>query len=616
MKKMSIKFNKLKNLNISIKLLLSTAVLILISVFLVTFLSYRQYTKDLKNESNEKVTQILDLLTLNIDSYLDDLSRLSLSPYYDDNVMDALDNKIADNDLMFLNRQRTVEDFLNTMMIFPRKDIIRVIIITNQIYKSDRLNSSIDLSKDYKSYDWYKEVIKKQGPVFVPAHLEQLVKSPKNIVFSVVNIIRSKRNLARVLGVIKVDANYSGIESLCNKVSLGSSGGLFIIDENENIIFSSLNNISRTDYINIYKEVKNSKNSNNTIKIDGKKYLANKKRTSTANWTVIGLSSLDEINKIARNTKNESILLSIICSFLAIIVLIIFIKWFLKPLLNIIGKIKEIQEGNLKVSFSVKQNDEIGYLSSSLNSMVKRIDSMMEENTNLAKQVYEAEYLEKEAQINALFNQIRPHFIYNTLNMISLLIQCGKDDEAVDNINKLSRILRTLANFNKIITVEDEISLLDSYLSIQYKRFGSRLEYSIEIDKKFYSYKIPPLILQPIAENAVIHGCESREGKTLIKIKSLEKQDKIIFVVEDNGEGMGEDTLNKLQQKIDSGCEEDTDISCIKNKSMGIGLVNVNRRIQIKYGKLYGLKIYSRLNEGTLVQVILPKNSEGGISNV
>lgn len=616
MKKIRVKFKNLKNLNISIKLLLSTAVLILVSVFLVTFLSYKQYTKDLKNQSNNNVQQILGLLTLNIDTYLDDLFRLSISPYYDDNVMDALDNKIDDNDLMFLNRQRTVEGFLDTMMINPRPDIIRVIIITNQIYKSDRLNASIDLSKDYKSYDWYKEATKKEGPVFVPAHLEQLVKNPKNIVFSVVNIIRSKRNLNRVLGVIKVDANYSGIEAICNKAYLGSSGGLFIIDENENIIFSSLNNISRTDYINIYKSVKNSKNSYDTIKIDGKKYLANKTKTATANWTVIGLSSLNEINKIANNTRNTSFLLSIICSFLAIIVLIIFIKWFLKPLLNIISKIKQIQNGNLKVNFEAKQNDEIGYLSSSLNSMVKRIDSMMEENTSLAKQVYEAKYLEKEAQINALFNQIRPHFIYNTLNMISLLIQCDKDEEAVDNINKLSKLLRTMANFNKIITVGDEISLLDAYLSIQFKRFDNRLEYSIDVDKSLYSYKIPPLILQPIVENAVIHGCESRKDKTLIKIRSREEKDKIIFIVEDDGEGIEEEALKNLQHKIDSEEETDTNLSCLENKSMGIGLVNVNRRLQIKYGKSYGLKIYSKVNEGTNVQVILPKNHEGGSSNV
>ena len=432
---------KYTNWNISVKLLVSTGFLILLSVFLVSYLSYTQYTSDFKLHTADKVQQTIEQVSLNIETYLDDLFRLAASPYYDGNVIEAISSDAAVSDMEQLSRTRTIEDFLNQMMIIPRKDILRVYILTDRIYSSRYLLQSINSNMDFTQFEWYKKALETREPVFVPAHKEVIVNSPKHIVFSIVKQLRSIKDTSKIIGVIKVDANYSGIEAICSKVKLGAKGGLFIIDDMENIIYSD-NHAMPHDVF--YKELKASGKQFMTVKANNMSYLVNQKSIPRSNWTIIAVSSLSEIYKEAKSIRDNAFLLAILCASLAILVLFVFVNRFLKPLLKVVNLMKQVQQGNLSVCFPDNREDEVGYLGKSFNGMIEKINQMLVENTSLVKEVYEAKYLQKEAQLNALSKQIKPHFIYNTLNMISLLIQSNNQDKAVDNINKLSKLLRSI----------------------------------------------------------------------------------------------------------------------------------------------------------------------------
>lgn len=592
-----------KNWNISFKLLASTGFLILLSVFIVSYLSYIQYTNDLKLNTADKVQQTIDQVSLNIEAYFDDLSRLAVSPYYDSNVIKALSSEGATSDLEQLNKTRVIEDFLNQMMIIPRKDILRVYILTDRIYSSKYLLESIDSNMDFKQFDWYEKAMKTQNPVFVPAHKEVIVSSPKHIVFSVVKQLRSIKDTSQILGVIKVDATFSGIEAICKKVRLGNKGGLYIMDDRGNVIYSDNYSIP---YEAIYNEMKINRKDSSTIEINGVSYLVNQKRIPQSNWTIVAVSSLSEIYEKARNTRNNAFFMAVLCSIFAILVLFIFIKWFLNPLLNVVSLMKQVQKGNLSVRFPEKREDEVGYLGKSFNGMIENINQMLAENTSLVKEVYEAKYLQKEAQLNALSSQIKPHFIYNTLNMISLMVQSDMKEKAVDNINKLSKLLRSIASWDKDITLQQELELLNAYLGIQKCRFEERLEYSINIDQTLYDYKIPALMLQPIVENAVVHGCETKRESTMIRIFNVTYEDKLMIIVEDTGTGISEEKLVKLQRHLDSA-EYDTNSEVTDlNERKSIGIYNIDKRIKIRYGRQYGLNISSSLGKGTMVRLILP----------
>jgi two-component system sensor histidine kinase YesM len=559
-------------------------------------------------QSSQKVQQIVELTSLNIRTYLEDLYRLSLSPYYNQDVMDALDKNIDDSDLKSLYRTRTIEDFLDQILIIPRKDILRVFILTDKIYKGERITSTIKSNQDFTKYHWYNKALEKKQPIFVSAHLEQIIKDPKNIVFSIVSILRSTRNTDKILGVIKVDANYSGISNICNKVDFGKGGGIIIVDANQQIIFSNVPHLTPDDIDDIYTKTYNDKKPYTTIFCNNKRYLINKNDVEYANWTVIGVTSLSTINDKISDVRNSAFIVALISFILALLLISFYLYMFLRPLNKIINTIHNIQEGDLNVIFPITSNDELGYLSSSLNNMVGELKNMFKENHKLVREIYEAKYLQKEAQINTLFNQIQPHFIHNTLNMISMLIQSDNLPQAVNTINKLSIILRGLTHMDKEITISVELQLLDAYLTIQKNRFNDRLNYEIHIDNTLNNYIIPALLLQPVVENSVIHGCEAKKDTTTIEITDTITDSNVIFIIRDNGIGMGEQALIRLKKKLNTEKEigESFDLS---SKGNGIALINVNRRIKIKYGIEYGIEVESKEGMGTTVKIILPKTS-------
>jgi two-component system sensor histidine kinase YesM len=601
-------FKSYTNWSIKTKLLVLSALFTVGSVFLVSFLSYLKYTQHFEQQSAEKTQQIVEQVSYNMNTYLDDLFRLSLTPYRNDLLMQALEENDPHSEMFQLNKRRTTEGFLDEIMIYPRQDIIRVFILTDEVYSSGRFPLSVDTATNFRNFDWYQQAITTRNPIVVPTHIEQLVKNKGPKVFSIVRQLRSTRNTEKILGVIKVDANYKGVSDICNKVNMGKEGGLFIMDENHNLIYSSL---TKLNPLEIYGFIKPAA-AQSTLKLEQGDYLVNTTQLPLANWTIVAINSSKELNKTAVQTRNFAFLFALLCSLFAIIILFVFSSRFLKPLLDIVVLMKQVERGNLTIRFDNQRKDEIGYLGNSFNGLVSQISVMLEEKTELVKEVYETQLLQQEAQIQALFNQIRPHFIFNTLNLISMSMQVGKQEKAIDHIHKLSAILRSMTLWDKDIPLHREIELLHAYLSIQSSRYEGRLDYEIEIDASLMNCQIPALLLQPIVENAVIHGCETKREKTTIRIYSTNEADKLMLVVEDSGKGMDNAVLAKLQHKLrmPSAMKEASDQGTVK---ASIGLINVNQRIQLKYGSAYGLEINSLPEQGTSVKIYLPKalNREG-----
>ncbi|AJY75432.1 cache domain-containing sensor histidine kinase [Paenibacillus beijingensis] len=616
-----LRWKKYRDWRLKPKLLVFAAVFILGSLYSVTFISYTKYTEDFESQSSDSVQQIIGQVSYNIDTYLDDLNRLSLALYMNDFVMEALEDEDGGSALSRLQKRRLIEEFLDQMMIYPRGDINRVFIITNTIYSSGRIQVDIDDSGLFKQFGWYKQALVSPEPIFVPAHMQQMVNNRGPKVFSIVRQLRSTRNSDKVLGVIKVDANYTGIENIVRKVNMGAYGGLFIIDNKETVIYGST---GKLEAVHFYRSIQQS--GQKTLKVDynGEPYLLNSTLLPRSDWTIVAVNSLTELNAKATKTRNFGLWMALACAALAFCVLWWFLQKFLRPLLNVVRLMRTVERGDLNVRFPDKRGDEVGYLGLSFNALVSRIRTMLEENTQLVKQVYETELLQKEAQVLALHSQIKPHFIFNTLNMISLQMQMGKTDKSIGHIQQLSSILRSMTRSDKDITLQREIELLRAYLSIQSGRYEGRLDYEIDIDPSLSQVNVPALLFQPIVENAVIHGCETKRGKTTVRIASRETDSKLLFVIEDTGIGMDEETLERVRHKL--ALSEDAEHPAAheaghpaehaaehpaahepSRSGTGIGLLNVNKRIKLKYGAGYGLTVDSTLHEGTAVTVALPK---------
>ncbi|MGN1089655.1 MAG: sensor histidine kinase [Huintestinicola sp.] len=301
-----------------------------------------------------------------------------------------------------------------------------------------------------------------------------------------------------------------------------------------------------------------------------------------------------EMNRISVVYGSYCLLLLI----LSILSIILFTSVFSRRIRILVSKINSVAKGNFNVEFSDNGNDEITDLYSDLGSMITDMRKLIDDNYQVRLESETFKLNQKEAEFKALASQINPHFLYNTLETIRMKAYVNKDKETADLVKKLGKFMRRCLEFKDgEVTLRSELEFTNGYLELQTARFGDRVKYSIysEVSK---DYMILPLIIQPLVENAFVHGVESNKSNGFISIKVYYKGEYVMIDVSDNGQGMDENKLRELEEKL-----EISDTSSGKS----IGLTNVHKRIKMYHGEQYGLSVKSRPGEGTTISVKLPR---------
>lgn len=586
--------------NIQRRLLLILSFFIFSSIILVSFFSHLRFVSDYTNQSAKDIQQIVEQVALNVDTYIDEVARLCLSPYYNSSVMSRLDSQPS-NAQETLEKRREIEDYLRQVMITPREDIIRVYILSDSVYSSSK-SGHIGLNSDYKSEEWYQAAQNTDDYIFLPAHSEDAGPSP-NLVISIAKRLCSLQNNQKTIGVIRVDANYNGIKAVCDRISINEGGALFIMDSNWNPVYQN-SELPATITSDEIRSVAVS-SGYSTQELDGTTFIVNVEIIPSTNWRVIAINSKNQVIKGANTTLVFNMLLAVGMAALGVVVSIIFVRRQLRPLYQTVDLMEKVEDGNLNVRASTNCTDEIATLNSAFNHMLEQIQEMMDQEKQLTKQVYEAKYLQKEAQFDSLHRQIQPHFLFNTLNTINLLIKCGRYKDATQGIEQLATLLRGVINSGREITLEAELKIADSYLRLQKLRHDN-LTYQIRASGVDLSYPLPALTIQPIIENALIHGCEKSEGETHIFVDLQYCNNLLVVSVKDNGAGISMDTLQQLQARLDN-CEFEESAGF---QTSGIGLLNIQKRIRFKFGSPYGISLSSQEGNGTTVILSIPRSVE------
>ena len=263
------------------------------------------------------------------------------------------------------------------------------------------------------------------------------------------------------------------------------------------------------------------------------------------------------------------------------------------PIQKLRDSMEKVQEGDFSISDVVVDSDnEIGSLTKSFDVMTHRIQELMEQN------VYEQEQKRK-SELKALQSQINPHFLYNTLESITWMVEANRNTDAVFMISELAKLLRiSLSKGRTVIRIADEIQHSTSYMNIQKVRYKERFATEFIIDEEINDYCTVKLIVQPILENAIYYGVgnmdEDDGGK--ITVRGEKKGDDIYISVEDNGMGMTEEVARNIL----------VDNNKVPKHGSGVGVINVHSRIKLMFGSEYGLKVYSEPDEGTKVVIHIP----------
>ena len=589
------------------KLFLMISVLILVSVSAATILSDRSYRNDLIAQSTQSTRQLLEQLSINLDTYIDELFRLCLSPYYNKRVMEQLESTPA-TAAERLNKQRIIEDYLTEVMTLPRSDILRAYIFSNGVYSSSktRVGSALD---GYSKEEWYQQALSSHTAVFLPAHHEGAGRGALEV-FSVVQRINSMTNSSNPVGVIRVDANYQGIKAVCDRAGIQAGGALFIWDDAGNQMYSN----NQTGQAELAAALNTSHPFESNIedfsfRLEGQEYLIHSQRLRTTDWRIIDVHSMHVLTAAAESARNKALAFALLCAVLGVAVSIPLVRVFLRPMFHITQLMHTAQSGDLTVRAISGGHDEFSYLADSFNNMLAQIQEQTARNDLLTRQIYEARYLEKEAQYTALCNQIQPHFLFNALNTIHLLIKTDQSEEAVQSIAMLATLLRGMVNAGREISLRAEMKLVESYLSLQQKRYRG-LQYTLPDVTAWETYLLPALTIQPIVENALVHGCEPKRGGAQITVTLEETADALLLRVQDNGLGMAEEKERYLQEALAQSTFDP------EKQEGGVGLVNIARRVQLRFGPEYGLRFETKRGQGTCVTLRLPPKGEAHVSRI
>lgn len=263
----------------------------------------------------------------------------------------------------------------------------------------------------------------------------------------------------------------------------------------------------------------------------------------------------------------------------------------IKPLQKLNKVTEQVAEGNLEVRSDVHTGDEVGVLSDSLNTMIDKINELLQQVTTEQVRLRKAEF-------ELLQSQINPHFLYNTLDAIIWLAEAGEQKKVVNMVRSLSEFFRTSLNRGKdIIPVKEELQHVRSYLEIQQVRYQDILNYEMDVPEELDRYMIPKITIQPLVENALYHGIKNKRRSGKIEIRGRKQGDMLIIEIEDNGIGISKERLWQVKDGIQKKVLTGKDI---------YGLYNVNERIRLNFGEAYGIDISSVYGEGTVVRVLLP----------
>lgn len=405
------------------------------------------------------------------------------------------------------------------------------------------------------------------------------------------------------IGVMTVSYSEKYISDILQKVSLGKSGFLFVMDEAGIVISHHNNDLLMTDISDraYAQKIKKSPSGSFTQQIGKESYLFNYNNIEGTDWHIVGVVKVQELTNELGYIRMAIIFSGMAVMVVAVLFSIKISNGISRRVKKLAKAMKRVEEGNLDVNIkSGKPADEISLL-------YKGFNSMQEEIRNLIEQIKVTNQKKRSAELKALQHQINPHFLYNTLDSINWMAASRyKANDISMMVTSLASLFRlSLNKSNEITTVQNELEHVKSYINIQKIRFDGAFDVMFEVEHSLDDFKIIKLILQPLVENSILHGFKDIDYKGEILIKVFNKGEEIHFEVSDNGVGCDVELMNgKL---LDS-----TNLEVNKG---GYGVKNVDERIKLCYGDQYGIKFYDNGCSGTTVLIRLPiGTSEGGFS--
>ncbi len=585
------RFFKLNNISIKHKVIALLLVISIVPSIGLGLLTGYTVERILEKQAAEHTLQLIGQVNKTLESYMNNMQNVSYLLSMDPEIERFLSTSA---DLKTEDERYSIKQFMQGLStLYP--EIAGIMVVnSNDHYISNELYPKSD--KKLTKESWYKEAVENEGIFTIIGHpKDREITSHINYENDeVVTVVRAivEPETQKVLGVVLIDLKLRVIAEATKNIRLGKSGYLMVIDDHGENIYSPTNPI----VVNPPKRLLDGEDFgyfSEIIKGEGFQFIYQK--LPFTNWTTVGIFSSDESVYEVR-----TIHFYVICFVFFVCLFGITASYYLsnsmsKPIFQLMSSMKEVESGNLTIQYKSERQDEIGMLGKSFNHMIKKINELLSLTEKQERQ-------KREAELRSLQAHIKPHFLYNTLDTISWMARKRGADDVSDLVGALSKLFRIgLNKGHDIIYLREEITHIQSYLSIQKARYRDKLNFSIDVDQSIEDVRILKLVLQPIVENAIYHGIKERKGPGHITIKAIEDKEFLLLSVTDDGKGIPKDKLTMLIDKLDTLYNQHD-----QKVNFGYGMMNVQARIKLTYGENYGLQIDSQLDVGTTVSIRLP----------
>ncbi len=571
----------------SIQLIISFAftMISILSMFFLTFAFYTNYINTAKSTAIADNEQVINQISWNLNSYLKNMMRISDSMYYSviKNLDFTSDTMNKEMDLLY---EANKDNLISIACISQDGALLSAAPIATRKAGVDFTDQSWFTSNEERIENFH----------FSAPHVQNMFESSNfryNWVVSLSRSVDLNYMGYNRRGILLVDMNYSAIEQMFSRVNERGTGYVYLIDSGGEIIYHPKQKAIYTGLVEENNIVASAYDDGDYIEsFLGSKRAVVVKTIGYTGWKIVSVIPLSELTGAYNQLRALMGIILTVTILLIIFGNIIVSRIVTDPIRRLEESLNYIEDGKFDAdNIYIGGSHEIRHLGRTIKTLVIQMRNLMDERVKEQKE-------KRKSELNALQAQINPHFLYNTLDSIVWMIEAEKYPEAISMIKSLASLFRiSLSKGNNIISIKDEITHAKNYLAIQQVRYKNKFEAHIDIDPAIEDCITIKLIIQPLIENAIYHAVGEVEDDGIIEIKGYEKDGDIFIEVIDNGMGIPEDVLEQLlTRKTDS-----------TGKGSGIGLWNINQRINLYFKEDYGLKLYSELDEGTRAVIHLPK---------
>lgn len=583
-----------KNCSMRVKLFASFFLLIFIPIIVLTVFAAYRSTAIIQEQSMEIARLYLQQTENEMESELYKIATVSSSVAQTAEVHEVLEKQ--NTGISFSEEYDDMNELYKTIeSTRALQNLYQIRLFISDSFTHSRSNYITYPLSSVSDTDWYHQLVEQyQTQTLLPPSIFQPPLSEPQEVLSVVTLIRSRKNITRILGVVSVDVLKSDLIDILQRNNYAEQSAAYLVDENLNIVCGANSTfpVSEADLAAQLQQMRDTFGASSGVSTAGNAVYGLSAPIFDG-WRIFTVASMGNLLSPVLDLRDQMILLTVIISIIAFCLSYLYARYSTRRIKTLAEQVRRVENGDLSVSCIVDSEDEIGELQNSFNFMVRRISLLVDERYNLGKNL-------KDMELRALQAQINPHFLYNTLDMIAWKAMASGNQETVDIVVKLARFYRlSLSNGSDFLPLSDEVEHVRLFVELTNLCRSRNVQLITEVAPNIADYPIMKLILQPIVENSLFHGLyELSDRVGVIRLTAEQIGSYVQIQIADNGVGIEKSKLAELLAKKER--------PVVNTKRGGYGIGNILERLRIYYDDRFTFQIESAILTGTTVTIRIP----------